>query len=126
MGQMASESARVSSGFPGCSRDEGTAMNSAFNSISAVILVVHVILNIINNNNNNNNNNVIEYKNNFLSMNMNTETTSAMGGLGRSLKRRQKLIIRDFIHVFGSYFKEFNVGHLYMKSLAKTMYKCFL
>ena len=37
---MDSESARVSSGFPGCSRDEGTAMNSAFNSISAVILVV--------------------------------------------------------------------------------------
>ena len=33
-----------------------------------------------NNNNNNDNNNVIEYKNNFLSMNMNTETTSAMGG----------------------------------------------
>merc|ERR1712043_77017 len=105
--------------------------------ISTVILVVHVMLNIINNNNNNNNNNdnnnnnndnnnVLEYKNNFLSMNKNTETTSAMGGLGRSLKRRQKLMIRDFIHLFGSYFKEFNVGHLYMKSMAKTMYKCFL
>ena len=49
------ESARVSSGFPGCQRDDGTAMSSAFNSITTVVLTMHVMMNIANSINNNNN-----------------------------------------------------------------------
>ena len=48
------ESARVSSGFPGCTRDEGTAMNSVFNSISSIVLIVHAVMSVINSINNNN------------------------------------------------------------------------
>ena len=51
------ETGRVSSGFPGCTRDDGTAMNSVFNSITSIVLVMHVVLNVINSINNNNNNN---------------------------------------------------------------------
>ena len=51
------ETARVSSGFPGCTRDDGTAMNSVFNSITSVVLVMSIMLNVINSINNNNNNN---------------------------------------------------------------------
>ena len=51
------ETGRVSSGFPGCTRDDGTAMNSVFNSITSVVLVMSIMLNVINSINNNNNNN---------------------------------------------------------------------
>ena len=53
------ETARVSSGFPGCQRDDGTAMSSAFNSITTVVLTMHVMMNIANSINNNNNVSVV-------------------------------------------------------------------
>ena len=53
------EGARVSSGFPGCQRDDGTAMSSVFNSMTTVVITMHAMMNIANSINNNNNVSVV-------------------------------------------------------------------
>jgi len=129
----------VSSGFPGCSRDDGTAMNSVFNTISSIVLVMHIVLaisNSISNNNNNNdqnnnnnaNNNVFEYNNNFVSMNMNTaESMGGNGALGRKKRR-----VRNYIYQLNELFDEdsssrsYLFSKLYVKAITLRIYKCFL
>jgi hypothetical protein len=133
------ETARVSSGFPGCTRDEGTSMTSVFNTLSVTVLVVHVLMSVINNNNNNNNNNdnnnnnndnnnVFEYNNNFVSMNMNTAETmmTSVGG------RRKKRYIRDLAYGLNSLvslnyvYKVPKIFQLHVRALTKRLYKCYL
>eukprot|EP00093_Oithona_nana_P013572 13572.XXX_205481_205927_1 [CDS] Oithona nana genome sequencing. len=128
----------VSSGFPGCSRDDGTAMNSVFNTISSIVLVIHMVLaisNSISNNNNNNdqnnnnnaNNNVFEYNNNFVSMNMNTaDSMGGNGALGRK-KRRVRTYVYQLNEFFDDRDSRFNVfSKLYVKAITSRIYKCFL
>ena len=129
------ESARVTSGFPGCTRDEGTAMNSVFNSITSVVLVMHAMLNVVNsinnnnnnndnNNNNNDNNNVFSYGNNFVNMNMNTAEVMMMG-IGRSSRRQIRALIHD-VYKQATSNKSPKVFQIYAQQFTKRLYQCFL
>ena len=57
-------------------RDSGHALTGVMNTLSAVTLTVHMILNVVNANNNNNNNNNNDNNNNNYNMNMNTVMSS--------------------------------------------------
>ena len=60
---------------------------------------------------------------------MNKNTQESMGGngaLGRGFGRRKKRMIRDVIHTFTKSLKETTVGTLYLKLLAKKIYKCLI
>ena len=130
------ETPRISSGFPGCTRDEGTAMNSVFNSITSVVLTVHAMLNVVNsinnnnnnndnNNNNNDNNNVFSYGNNFVNMNMNTAEVMMVGVPGRRRKRQIRAIIYDIFKQI-TLEKDSSILNLYSEILAKKLYQCML
>ena len=113
-------------------------MTSVLNSITSIVLVLHVVMSIVNNNNNNNNNNdnnnnnndnnnVSEFDNVFMSMNMNTATATG-GNAGRRLKRS----LRDFLfkvlgdqdHGLGK--GQIDLYQLYKMALLKNLYKCLL
>merc|ERR1711976_131172 len=106
-------------------------MNSVFNTISSIVLVMHFVLSISNsisnnnnnndqNNNNNDNNNLFEYNNNFVSMNMNT--ADSMGGNGALGKRRKKRRVRDFLYKLNESFDQDSyLLKLYIKAITSRI-----
>eukprot|EP00090_Calanus_glacialis_P030653 TRINITY_DN49673_c0_g1_i1.p1 TRINITY_DN49673_c0_g1~~TRINITY_DN49673_c0_g1_i1.p1 ORF type:complete len:145 (+),score=42.48 TRINITY_DN49673_c0_g1_i1:48-482(+) len=94
---------RAYSGFPGCKRNDGASVNAILTTLSSMVLVLQMVLNISNSNNNenkknennqnnNNNNNVETFDNIFISMNENESMATMTMMLGRQFSNYKTLL----------------------------------